>query len=97
MGTEASLSNYVHPICMWQLNSVAISSVTGKTGFVVGWGLTENDTLSTTLRQAILPVVSLTTCLNSNRDFFGLFLSDTSFCAGFKNGKKIKYFSFINY
>lgn len=89
LSTEAKLNNYVQPICLWDLNKVAISEVTNKFGTVIGWGLTETDELSAILRQAIMPVVSLTTCLNSNREFFGTFLSDKNFCAGFRNGTSV--------
>ncbi len=86
LSTEANLSNYVQPICLWNLNKVAVSEVTNKLGTVVGWGVTETDELSVILRQAFMPIVSLTTCLESNREFFGVFLSDKNFCAGFRNG-----------
>lgn len=89
LSTEANLNDYVQPICLWNINKVTISEVTNKFGTVIGWGVTETDELSAVLRQAIMPVVPLTTCLNSNRDFFGAFLSDKNFCAGFRNGTSV--------
>lgn len=88
LSTEATFTNYVQPICLWESNKVAISVVTKEHGTVIGWGLTENGQISHTLRQTVMPVVSLTTCLNSNRDVFGRFLSNNNFCAGFKNGTR---------
>lgn len=68
---------------------MAVSTVTKQLGTVIGWGFTEEGQISHTLRQTVMPVVSLTTCLNSNRDVFGKFLSNDNFCAGFKNGIRI--------
>lgn len=89
LSTEANLNDYVQPICLWDVNKKGISEVTNKFGTVIGWGATEANTLSVVLRQAIMPIVSLTTCLNSNREFFGTFLSDKNFCAGFRNGTSV--------
>lgn len=63
-----------------------ISEITGRFGTVIGWGYTERDKVSYILRHTAMPVVSFTTCLDSNRDFFGQFLSDKNFCAGSRNG-----------
>lgn len=63
-----------------------ISNIVGKLGTVVGWGYTEKNRLSSTLLEATMPVVSHSTCLLSNRNFFGSYLSSKNFCAGFRNG-----------
>lgn len=76
----------MEPICLWDSNKKDLSEVVGKFGTVVGFGITETNRISYTLRQAVIPVVGLTTCLESDRDFFGSFLSESTFCAGFRNG-----------
>ncbi|KAJ6650056.1 Limulus clotting factor C, partial [Pseudolycoriella hygida] len=86
LATKVTFSSYVHPICLWNPNKQSLSEVIGKQGTVVGFGITETNKISYTLQHAVMPVVSLTTCLDSNRDFYGSFLSDYSFCAGFRNG-----------
>lgn len=86
LSTEATFNDYVQPICLWESNKVELSRVIGRYGTVIGWGVTENYTLSHILRQAVIPVVSTLTCLESNRVVFGNFLSDKNFCAGFRNG-----------
>lgn len=58
-----------------------------RNGIVIGWGLNEKKELSKILNEASMPVVSFTECLQSNRVFFGQFLSDNTYCAGFRNGK----------
>lgn len=60
----------------------------GKKGTVVGWGLTENGTLSSSLRMTELPVVSASECTDSHPDFFGSQTRSTTFCAGYRNGTK---------
>lgn len=34
-----------------------------------------------------MPIVSTDKCIFSNRNFFSQFVSDTNYCAGFRNGK----------
>lgn len=87
LSTEATLTNYVQPICLWDPNRIALQEVIGKLGIVTGWGVTETDELSSTLRQAVAPVVSQQTCLSSDRPFYGNFITDRNFCANFRNGK----------
>lgn len=87
---DATLNNYVQPVCLWKSDKTDLSEVVGKLGTVVGWGVTETGELSKVLLQANMPVVNALICLQSNRNFFGRFLSDTSFCAGFRNGLFIR-------
>lgn len=61
-------------------------------GTVVGWGHDENNIITDNLMQAKMPVVSLATCIFSNRDFFSKFTFDKTFCAGFRNGNVTQMF-----
>ncbi|EAT45900.1 AAEL002880-PA [Aedes aegypti] len=77
----------VQPICLWKRDDgIILPNVYRMPGTVVGWGLTENNTVASTLNQAQMPVVSIHECLESDRNFFGRLLNAKSFCAGFKNG-----------
>lgn len=87
VATKVIFNNYVQPICLWDANRADLSEVVGKYGTIVGFGITEEDRISYTLRQAVIPVVDVLTCLASDRTFFGSFLSETTFCAGYRNGK----------
>lgn len=87
LATEATFNNYIQPICLWNANKSDLSDVVGKQGTVVGFGVTKTDEIALTLQQAVMPVVSIGTCLSSNNDFYGQFLSDFTFCAGFRNGR----------
>lgn len=53
----------------------------------VGWGLTENDTFSTELRAVRLPVMSDEKCIQQQQRDFKKYVTYTSFCAGYTNGK----------
>lgn len=75
-----------------------LSEVIGRMGTVIGWGVTETDEISDVLQQANMLVVPSMTCLQKNRDFFGTYLSNLNYCAGFRNGLFCEDFSeSINY
>lgn len=84
LSTEALFNQYVQPAC---INREEI--VTGQSGVAVGWGLTEDDDISATLKVARMPIVSTTTCLEHDRDTFGLTLDSSLFCAGYTNGTTV--------
>lgn len=86
LSIDAMFNNYVQPVCLWHSNRTELSEVVGREGTVVGWGLTETGETSNVLRQAFMPVVPSLSCLATNRDFLGTFLSEKNFCAGFRNG-----------
>lgn len=91
LATEVTFNNYIQPICLWDSNKKDLSEVVGKFGTAVGFGITEKNKVSTNLREAVMPVVSLTTCLDSGSSFYGSVLSDSTFCAGFRNGLSISF------
>lgn len=86
LATSAIFNSYVQPVCLWKEDKTDSYEIIGKYGTVVGWGRTETGEVSNELRQAALPVVDIFTCLESNRDLFGHFISRTNFCAGTRNG-----------
>lgn len=53
---------------------------------IPGWGATENNAQSEKLMTVQMPVVSQSACIWSKPEFFGRITSDTTFCAGFRNG-----------
>lgn len=87
LATEATLTAYVKPICLWDANRLDLNEVINKNGIVVGWGLNEKRQISKSLGQANMPVVSVIQCLKSDPSFFGSLLTEKTFCAGFRNGK----------
>ncbi|GAB0100485.1 uncharacterized protein DMENIID0001_165330 [Sergentomyia squamirostris] len=87
LSREIRFTNHIQPICLYN-NSVQ-QTMENHLGTAVGWGHTENDTVSDTLRHAEIPIVPTLTCLESDRDFFGGFLSETNFCAGYINGTNV--------
>lgn len=49
-------------------------------------GVTEDETQSDQMRVAQLPVVSDTSCIESQEKDFKKYITFTSFCAGWRNG-----------
>lgn len=86
LSAEAAYTSFVQPVCLWDANRVGLDEVVHRNGIVVGWGINENKQLLDVLSQASMPVVSFAECLAADRAFFGLFLSDNTYCAGFRNG-----------
>lgn len=79
----------MQPICLWDSSRTDFSEIVNKLGVVSGWGVAGTVQLAQNLNQVVIPVVPFITCLISNRDIFGVHLSDKNFCAGFRNGDVI--------
>jgi hypothetical protein len=78
------LSNQIHYVCL-NTPSDPIQSFAGRNGSVYGWGLTEELETVTELRDADIKLVDQALC-NNNRALRRI-MSDTSFCAGARDGK----------
>lgn len=89
LANRVTYTNSIQPACLWPEAQVELKNVVGKKGFVVGWGLTEEDGLAEVLHEGTMPVVDFFECLESNRDFFGPVLSDFNYCAGYRNGTSV--------
>uniref|UniRef100_A0AAR5PRL4 Peptidase S1 domain-containing protein n=1 Tax=Dendroctonus ponderosae TaxID=77166 RepID=A0AAR5PRL4_DENPD len=85
LAEPAELTNYVRPICLWEGNS-KLDLLVDQLGTVVGWGFDESGKITEQLTKANMPIVSQETCIYSFPDFYSRFTSNTTFCAGFKNG-----------
>lgn len=84
LSTEAKLNEHVQPACVNREEHI-----TGQYGVAVGWGFTEDDEVSSTLKAARMPVVSTAACLEHDRATFGQSLDSSSFCAGNTNGTTV--------
>ncbi|KXJ83229.1 hypothetical protein RP20_CCG007567 [Aedes albopictus] len=74
-------SAHVLPACLNEKSGLQ----TGL-GTVVGWGVSENDQNSPTLKKLVMPVVADTECLRSDPAVFGIATAKELFCAGYANG-----------
>uniref|UniRef100_A0A182P0D3 Peptidase S1 domain-containing protein n=1 Tax=Anopheles epiroticus TaxID=199890 RepID=A0A182P0D3_9DIPT len=83
--TVVEFGDFVRPICLPHSENAPLGV---EVGIVSGWGLTESDIPSRTLRSATLPVVNFTRCLESDSALFGPILYEGMFCAGWENGKQ---------
>ncbi len=79
------LSDDIQYVC-WNTPSHPIQDFAGKNGIVYGWGLTEEFKTVSKLRQVPIPLVDQAECHGTNRAFRGI-MSNTSFCAGARDGK----------
>ncbi|GLG98223.1 Serine proteinase stubble [Gryllus bimaculatus] len=76
----------VRPICVDNDNEYERFFSPGKTGTVLGWGITETMRHSEKLRMATLKYVSREDCENEVPQSFVPFLTRDKFCAGYGNG-----------
>jgi hypothetical protein len=87
LAEPVEFSSDVNHVC---LNSpeTPVSNLAGSNATVIGWGFTEFSLVAAVkhLRQVVVPLVNQSLC-NSSHKFFPLINSETSFCAGAKDGK----------
>ncbi|ODM96450.1 Limulus clotting factor C [Orchesella cincta] len=90
--TPAVLSYFVRPVCYPQTSNSFLEEyqlAQGNLGTVLGWGATENESLSQELRMTELPVISHVDCVDAYRDFFASMTRSTNYCAGYLNGTSL--------
>ncbi|XP_044763875.1 clotting factor C-like [Coccinella septempunctata] len=80
-----TVTNYVRPVCLWE-DQVDLHHVINQPGTIIGWGYDEDGVITDELHKASMPIVSTETCIYSYPDFFARFTSNTTFCAGYRNG-----------
>uniref|UniRef100_A0A182MY39 Peptidase S1 domain-containing protein n=1 Tax=Anopheles dirus TaxID=7168 RepID=A0A182MY39_9DIPT len=85
LATNITMSKYVQPVCLWNLNDQE-NPIIGKNGTIVGFGLTENDTISDHLKKAVVSVIDPMQCIESDRDAFGHLLTSEMICGKGQNG-----------
>ncbi|KAL1396993.1 hypothetical protein pipiens_010090 [Culex pipiens pipiens] len=82
--TKVEITRYVLPVCL-----PGRDVMDGEMGTVVGFGLTEDDEVSTGLKAAPMPMVEMGQCLRSDRTGWGEMLDEGLFCAGHRNGTTV--------
>uniref|UniRef100_A0A182QY24 Peptidase S1 domain-containing protein n=1 Tax=Anopheles farauti TaxID=69004 RepID=A0A182QY24_9DIPT len=85
LNAQFTYDDYVQPVCIRSVPQ-DIGQLVGAFGTVVGWGWTEQNSTSSTLRQANIPVASAEDCLKSDRALFSQVLTTKVYCAGSRNG-----------
>ncbi|XP_019558134.3 polyserase-2 [Aedes albopictus] len=89
LGEVVRYSEYVAPICLEQVPGGRADDLVGQRGWVAGWGINENGTLSEVLKTTQMPVVDITECARSDPNLFGRFVSQAVFCASDRNGTSV--------
>ncbi|XP_050553058.1 uncharacterized protein LOC118274913 isoform X1 [Spodoptera frugiperda] len=82
---EVTYSERVQPACLWPENEKELKYVVGERGSVVGWGYESTGKAREELTLLEMPVVDQQTCLSSYEKFFGIFTSDKTYCAGYRD------------
>ncbi|XP_040154055.1 prostasin-like [Anopheles arabiensis] len=85
LASEITMSDYIFPVCLWPRGPTH-EAITGRKGFVVGYGLNDAGSTSSHLLDAEVPVIDRWTCLESNRDTLSSQLASTMLCAGARDG-----------
>ncbi|XP_045778223.1 chymotrypsin-like elastase family member 2A [Maniola jurtina] len=84
--SQVQFTDYIQPACL--AHAVAHDSTPYNTnilGNIVGWGYDNDNQQASTLQQAVFPTVSAETCLRSYPDYYAMFTSWKTFCAGYRN------------
>ncbi|XP_030751258.1 trypsin-1-like [Sitophilus oryzae] len=73
-------------VAIVQLPATTDDIIAGEEASATGWGLTDSNgtTLPEQLRVVVLPQITTQTCKN----YYGSYITDTMFCAGYKTGGK---------
>lgn len=83
--TPVPSDRHIRPVCLWN-EEIDIRLVVGMYGKVVGWGQDENNQLAKkSPKEVNMPILDAAECVQSNA-LFSEFVSERSFCAGYKNG-----------
>lgn len=85
LAVKVSFNPHISPACLPDSDF----NIVGLIGMAIGWGRNERGELPSNLHQAPMIVPSPFECLESNRDFFGYFLNEANFCAGYRNGTTV--------
>jgi hypothetical protein len=80
------IGDKVQHICL-NTPSNPIQSFAGEKAMIFGWGYTEDFEIVTALRHVEIPLVDQASCYNKSNPILSRIMSDTSFCAGAKDGK----------
>ncbi|KXJ77070.1 hypothetical protein RP20_CCG008352 [Aedes albopictus] len=89
LGEVVRYSEYVVPICLEPVSGGRADDLVGQRGWVAGWGINENGTLSEVLKTTQMPVVEITECARSDPNLFGRFVSQAVYCASDRNGTSV--------
>lgn len=88
--TKVVLNEFIRPVCLPEAGGKSDGKdLYGREAVAVGFGMTEQTETAYELRKIRLPIVDYVTCLESNRQVFGMTLSARVLCAGYRNGSMI--------
>lgn len=81
LSSEAALSDYVQPVCLWDSGL----DFPLKLGIAVGFA---NKEIGKHLRKVFIPIIPTEMCASLNETFSEVLKSDNVFCGGYLNGEQ---------
>lgn len=80
---KIEFSMHISPICLWPINGPDLEKLAlRQRGTVVGWGYTENSTISQVLREASMSIIDFQSCAENTKSFQPLLAKGRNYCAG---------------
>ncbi|XP_058828048.1 polyserase-2 [Topomyia yanbarensis] len=80
---DIEFSVHISPICLWPVGGPNIEDLAvNEQGTVVGWGYTENSTISQVLREAKMSIIDFQSCVENTKSFQPLLAKGRNYCAG---------------
>lgn len=86
LAERVEFDEFIAPVCIDWHSMYDLPSDAEPIGVVAGMGLSENGTVSDTIRVATMPIVTQKRCVDSFQTDFRKYLTFTTFCAGWHNG-----------
>lgn len=81
------IDEIISPICLYpELDDIMSNPAEQTLGIMVGLGMMENFTSSSSLRASRMPIIATEKCIEKVPLLFRRFISFTNFCAGWGNG-----------
>ncbi|XP_055625052.1 serine protease 30-like [Toxorhynchites rutilus septentrionalis] len=80
---KIQFSMHISPICLWPVGGPDLEKLAlEQRGTVVGWGFTENSTISQVLREASMSIIDFQSCAENTKSFQPLLAKGRNYCAG---------------
>ncbi|CAH1398588.1 unnamed protein product [Nezara viridula] len=90
LNAPINITSAIMPVCIdW--NSKYLVEQLSTIGTIVGWGLTENNTVSDELLMANLEYIDFIKCRDRISEGFSFFITSDKFCAGVDNGTAVEH------
>lgn len=84
---SSELPEFLIPICIENSDILNTKSLANDIGTAIS--TFRGETSFNGLHEIPMPMVNLSECVSSDRNFYSKYINKNNFCAGFKNGKQL--------